>query len=222
MSTSAISETSNSMLATYTETSSGNNTLGEADFLTLLVAQLEHQDPLEPQDNTEFVAQLAQFSSLEEQTATNNKLDELIAAQGSSEQTAAFSLLGQEVIAASDSLYLQGDDIELGFSLNQSATNANITIKDEDGNSVANFSLSDPEDGYNFVHWDGTDSSGSPLPKGVYNMEIEVTDASGQAVESQSLVKVRVDEVSLDSSGSILVTDAGNLPLNGVSSVVAQ
>lgn len=222
MSTSAISDTSSSTLATYTNSANGNNTLGETDFLTLLVAQLEHQDPLEPQDNTEFVAQLAQFSALEEQTATNSKLDELIAAQGSSEQTAAFSLLGQEVIVASDSLYLQGDDIELGFNLDQSAANANITIKDEDGNSVASLSLTDLEDGYNFVNWNGTDSSGDPLPKGVYTMEIEVTDSVGEAVENQPLVKVRVDEVSLDSSGSILITDAGNIPLSGVSSVVAQ
>lgn len=222
MSTSAIADTTSSTLASYSSSSSSDNTLGEADFLTLLVAQLEHQDPLEPQDNTEFIAQLAQFSSLEQQTDTNEKLDELISAQGSSEQTAAFSLLGQEVISASDSIYLQGDDIELGFSLDQSASSANITIKDEDGNSVANFSLSNPEDGYNFVTWNGTDESGDPLPKGYYNMEIEVTDSSGDTVDNQPLVKVRVDEVALDSTGSILITDAGNLPLNSVSSVVAQ
>lgn len=221
MTTTAVSDSS-SALANYNNSTSGNNTLGQADFLTLLVAQLEHQDPLAPQDNTEFIAQLAQFSSLEQQTDTNAKLDELIKTQASSEQTAAFSLLGQDVIAASDSFYLQGDSLQLGFSLDQSAAEATITITDEEGNEVTSFSLSDPEEGYNFVKWDGTDSSGEPLAKGVYNMKIEVKDSAGESVESQALIKVRVDEVALDSSGSILVTDAGNLPLNGVSSVVAQ
>jgi len=221
MSTNAVTD-SHSALTSYTSSASGKAKLGQDDFLTLLVAQLEHQDPLEPQDNTEFIAQLAQFSALEAQTSTNDKLDALLSAQGSSEQTAAFALLGQEVIAASDSIYLQGDDVNLGFSLEQSASSAKITITDEDGNDVASFNVSDPVEGYNFVNWDGTDSSGDPLPKGVYSMEIKVTDENGQEVENQPLVKVRVNEVALDPSGSILVTDAGNLPMNGVSSVVAQ
>lgn len=220
MSVSSVTDSS-STLSSYTSSTTGSNTLGEDDFLTLLVAQLQHQDPLDPQDNTEFIAQLAQFSSLEAQTSTNDKIDELIDAQSSSEQSAAFSLLGQDVIVASDSFYLQGDSIELGFSIDQTAASANLTITDEDGNSVASFTLDDLQEGYNFISWDGCDSSGNKLANGSYNMEIEVTDSEGDVVDNQALVKVAVDEVALDSSGSILVTDAGNIPLSGVSSVVA-
>jgi len=220
MSVSSVTDSS-STLSSYTSSTTGSNTLGEDDFLTLLVAQLQHQDPLDPQDNTEFIAQLAQFSSLEAQTSTNDKIDELIDAQSSSEQSAAFSLLGQDVIVASDSFYLQGDSIELGFSIDQTAASANLTITDENGNSVASFTLDDLQEGYNFISWDGCDSSGNKLANGSYNMEIEVTDSEGDVVDNQALVKVAVDEVALDSSGSILVTDAGNIPLSGVSSVVA-
>lgn len=220
MSVSSVTDTS-STLSSYTSSTTGSNTLGEDDFLTLLVAQLQNQDPLDPQDNTEFIAQLAQFSSVEAQTSTNDKLDELIDAQSSSEQSAAFSLLGQEVIVASDSIYLQGDSVELGFSIDEAATGATLTVTNEDGDTVASFTLEDPEEGYNFVSWDGCDNSGNKLAKGTYDIEIEVTDAAGETVENQALVKVAVDEVALDSSGSILVTDAGNIPLSGVSSVVA-
>ena len=121
MSISAINDSALSSIDNYTSAGSGRNTLGEDDFLTLLVAQLENQDPLEPQDNTEFIAQLAQFSSLEQQTSTNDKLDELIVSQTSSGQMATFSLLGQKVSAATDSIYLQGDSIELGCTLDQAA-----------------------------------------------------------------------------------------------------
>jgi flagellar basal-body rod modification protein FlgD len=221
MAISSVTDTS-STLSSYTSSTSGNNTLGEEDFLSLLVAQLEHQDPLDPQDNTEFIAQLAQFSSLEAQTATNDKLDALLAAQSSSEQTAAFSLLGQQVIVASDSLYLQGDSVELGVSLDQSAVAANIDILDDEGTTVASFTLDELQEGYNFINWDGSDSAGNQLPSGVYSMEIEVKDAAGEAIETQPLIKVEVEEVALDSSGSILVTDAGNIPLSGVTSVMAQ
>ena len=221
MTISSVTDTS-SALNNYTSSASGNNTLGEEDFLALLVAQLENQDPLEPQDNTEFIAQLAQFSSLEAQTSTNDKLDELIAAQGSSEQTAAFSLLGQKVIVAADSFYLQGDSVDLGFSLDQSASTANLNVVDEEGATVASFTLVDLQEGYNFVNWDGTDSSGNQLVNGIYRMEIEVNSSAGEALEKQALLKVRVDEVAFDSSGSVLVTDVGNIPLSGVSSVVSQ
>lgn len=222
MSISSVNESAGGTINNYTSTASANNTLGEEDFLTLLVAQLENQDPLDPQDNTEFIAQLAQFSSLEAQINTNEKLDKLLAAQSSSEQTAAFSLLGQQVIVASDSLYLQGDSVELGFSLDQAADSGSLNILDEEGKTVASFTLDELQEGYNFVNWDGTGSSGKQLSRGVYSMEIEINDGAGGAVETQPLIKVRVDEVALDSSGSILTTAAGNIPLSGVSSVVAQ
>jgi flagellar basal-body rod modification protein FlgD len=221
MTISSVTDTS-STLNNYTSSTTGSNTLGEEDFLTLLVAQLENQDPLEPQDNTEFIAQLAQFSSLEAQTSTNDKLDELIAAQGSSERTEAFTLLGQKVIVAADSFYLQGDSVDLGLSLDQSAATANLNIVDEEGATVASFSLNDLQEGNSFVNWDGSDSSGNLLENGNYSMEIEAYNSAGQTLENQPVIKTRVDEVALDSSGSILVTDAGDIPLSSISSVVSQ
>jgi len=164
---------SSSNLTNYTNTASGNSALGSDAFMKLLVAQLQHQDPLNPQDNTEFVAQLAQFSSLEQQTETNKKMDQLLFTQGSS---AAFSLLGQEVVVATDSVYLQGDDVNLGFSLDQDAAQATVKVIDADGHEVATFSLDNPQEGQNFVAWDGTDSSGEDLPKGTYKLEVEVKD----------------------------------------------
>ncbi|SDZ79935.1 flagellar basal-body rod modification protein FlgD [Desulfuromusa kysingii] len=219
MSVSSVSDSSS--ISTYSSSITGSNSLGEEDFLTLLVAQLENQDPLDPQDNTEFIAQLAQFSSLEAQTSTNDKLDTLIAAQSSSERSEAYSLLGQEVIVASDSFYLQGEDLEIGLNLAQSATAANLNIVDDDGKTVASFSLNNLQEGNNFVPWDGCNSAGEPLAKGTYHLDIEAYNSAGQTLDSQSMIKVRVDEVELDSSGSILVTDAGDIPISGVSSVVS-
>lgn len=221
MSTTAI-DSSSTALASYTSSTSGELSLGTEDFLTLLVAQLENQDPLEPQDNTEFISQLAEFSALSAQTETNDKLDELIEAQSNSEQTAAFSLLGQDVVVASDSLYLQGNSLELGFSIDEDAASADITITDDSGDTVASFSISNPNAGDNYISWDGTDANGNSLDSELYNIDIDVSDSDGEALSYQSLVKVRVDEVGIDSSGSILVTDAGNIPLSGISSVVAQ
>lgn len=214
---SAVTSTEN-----YTSSATGSNSLGEDDFLTLLVAQLENQDPLEPQSDTEFIAQLAQFSSLEQQTTTNDKLDELIAAQGSSNQMSAFSLLGQKVSASSDSFYLQGDSLELGFSLDQPAAESSMNIVNSNGDVVASLNFGEVGAGDNFVSWDGTDSSGNQLPADLYTMEISATDGDGNMLEAQPLIKATVDEISLDTADSVLVTDAGEILLSDVSAVMTQ
>ncbi len=222
MSISAINDSALNSIDNYTSVASGSNTLGEDDFLTLLVAQLENQDPLEPQDNTEFIAQLAQFSSLEQQTSTNDKLDELIASQTSSGQMATFSLLGQKVSAATDSIYLQGDSIELGCTLDQAAAEGSLAVRNSSGDLVANFSFNNLEAGDNFVSWNGTDSAGNQLPKGLYSLELNVTDTAGETLQAQPMIKVTVNEINLDSADSLLVTDAGDILLSDISSVMTQ
>jgi len=223
MAISGINDRAVSSIDNYTRSAtSGSNTLGEDDFLTLLVAQLENQDPLEPQDNTEFIAQLAQFSSLEQQTTTNDKLDELIAAQSGSEQMSAFSLLGQKVSTVSDSFYLQGDSLELGFTLDQAASEGSLSILNSAGDVVAGFTFDNLEAGDNFVSWDGTDSTGNRLPNDLYRMQINATDSAGEALETRPLIKVTVDEISLDTADSILVTDAGDILLSDIAAVMTQ
>ncbi len=209
-----------SSIDNYTSAASGNNTLGEEDFLTLLVAQLENQDPLEPQDNTEFIAQLAQFSSLEQQTSTNDKLDELISSQNSSSQVASFSLLGQKVSTETDQIYLQGDSLELGCTLDQAAPEGSLKVRNDEGDLVASFSFTDLEAGDNFIQWDGTDNAGNPLPKGLYDLEFNVSDTAGNTHKAQPVVKVTVDEINLDSTDSLLITDAGDIFLSDINSVM--
>ncbi len=218
----AISSVTESAANAANKLPSAKNNLGKEDFLNLLVAQLQHQDPLNPQDNAEFVAQMAQFSSLEQQIGTNEKLDSLLSAQSNIEQMSAFSLLGEKVIVATDNFYLQGKSVELGFSLSGEAEDVSMDILDEDGEVVASFDMNDLEKGYNFITWDGTDNSGKQVPQGLYTMKINGTDADGEDLSVQTLVKTVVDEVGCDASGSILMTNAGNIPFSGISSVVSH
>ncbi|WP_051689539.1 flagellar hook assembly protein FlgD [Pelobacter seleniigenes] len=217
-----VNSATDTAAATTSFLTSSQNSLGQDDFLTLLVAQLQHQDPLDPQENSEFIAQMAQFSSLEQQVNTNDKLDALVSAQSNVEQMSAFSLLGQKVIVASGDFYMQGDSVDLGFSLDGDAQDVSLDVLDEDGNVVTSFAMNDLQQGYNFVNWDGTDSSGKQLPEGLYSIKVNGTDSAGEDLSVQPLVKVAVNEVGIDSSGSILVTDAGNIPFSGISSVINQ
>ena len=92
---SALNNTAAGTAATAAKT---DNTLGQDQFLTLLVAQLQNQDPLNPTDATEFTAQLAQYSQLEQLFNLTDAMDGLTAAQTSSQKVSALSLIGKEVV----------------------------------------------------------------------------------------------------------------------------
>src|SRR4028119_2238475 len=74
----------------------GSQELGKDAFLKLMLAQLANQDPTQPQDSQAFVAQLAQFSSVEQLESANQRLDDILLAQASNSQTAATAMVGNE------------------------------------------------------------------------------------------------------------------------------
>jgi len=219
MSITSATETSTSS-ATYSTSSS--NTLGQEDFLELLVAQLENQDPLDPQSNTEFVAQLATFSSLEQQTITNDKLDDVISSTADMQQLAGVDMLGKNVVAQSDNFYLNGDQVDIGFYLPEDATSVTVSVLDEDGSVVSTLEYEDRSTGDNFLDWDGTDNDGNALPEGEYSLSIEAYSADAEIDNVLPLIKTTVDEVAMTSSGSVLSTDAGEIMLSDIYSVTSN
>ncbi|PLX91131.1 MAG: hypothetical protein C0620_12110 [Desulfuromonas sp.] len=202
-----------------TYATSSSNTLGQEDFLELLVAQLENQDPLDPQSNTEFVAQLATFSALEQQTITNDKLDDVISATSDMQQLAGIDMLGKNVVAQSDNFYINGEQVDIGFYLPEDATSVTVSVLDEDNNVVSTLEYSDLSAGDNFLDWDATDKDGNPLPEGEYSLSIEAYSADSEIDNVLPLIKTIVDEVAMTSSGSVLSTDAGEIMLSDIYSV---
>src|SRR5512144_3059015 len=102
-------------------------------FLTLLVSQLQHQDPLEPLDAAQFTSQLVQFASVEQQIYQNANLEKLLAAQQNTQLASTVDYLGKQVEANGDMLLLQKGEATASYTLPQSARQATITIQDADG-----------------------------------------------------------------------------------------
>lgn len=215
MSISSVTDTS---ITNYSSSTTSSNSLGEADFLTLLVAQLENQDPLDPQDNTEFIAQMAQFSSLEQQITTNENLASLLSSNQAIEQLSAFNLLGQTVVAEQDDFTLGTSAVELGFTLDQAAANVTLGIFDAGGSMVASVDFEDVETGNTFTSWDGTDNSGNSLSQGEYFF---VATAQYNDNNSAALTGLQRAHVSgIDTSGeTLLETSQGSLSLSDLAEV---
>ncbi len=214
--------TTTSVTSSATPTSSATaattapNQLGKDDFLKLLTAQLANQDPLQPVDNQAFIAQLAQFSSLEQLQNVSTKLDNLLTATSTSTQVTAASLVGKTVTYASDGMDLtSGQPAGMQVELSGAAT-VTAVIQDASGRTVRTLALgTQPAGGFN-LSWDGLDASGKALPSGHYQVTLGAKDATGASVGVQGLSRGVVQGVAVGGSGTTLVVGGSQVNLSNV------
>lgn len=162
------------------------------DFLQLLTTQLQNQDPLNPMDSNEFTNQLVQFSQVEQQINSNQKLDSLLALQMSSATSTALGYVGMNASYISSEIYFDGDrPTNIIYSLAEVADKATMRIIDENGDTVYTKDV-DTVIGKNEVTWDGKDSNGQTVDKGSYTVYIDALNQEGQSISSTIVTQGRV------------------------------
>jgi|UniRef100_A0A7C3WR68 flagellar basal-body rod modification protein FlgD len=221
---SAISAKSTDSSKSRSVSESVAKTVGKEDFLKLLVTQLRFQDPLSPADPKEFVAQLAQFSSLEQQINANQNLESL----GSLIQTVRDSLslsqgvnlLGKSVKGVGNSLRLEGGRVDAAtYQLARGAEEVKVAILDGAGQVVRTLNLGPQSGGLRQFAWDGKDGNGKALPDGSYTYRVTALDSQGQGVEVTNYFTGTVQEVFQDQKGVWLRIDGREVPLDRIVSV---
>jgi len=161
---------------------SGNQQLGENDFLTLLVTQLKNQDPLKPMDNTTFVAELAQFSQLDQSTKQVELLQQSITNQTDSLQYSLLPMVGRNVQVEGSLIDLKDGPAKLTYALEREASTVRVTIQDAQGRAVRTLDLGTQSAGKQEVLWDGRNQNGQLMPNGMYQYQLSAKDAKGAAV----------------------------------------
>jgi flagellar basal-body rod modification protein FlgD len=189
----------------------GNKTLGQEAFLKLLVAQLQNQDPLNPQENYEFVAQLAQFSSLEQSIGINDRLDALAVQNQGLQNSQIVSLVGKEATVKGDIVTLngQGSIVPIAFTLSDAATEATVLIRDANGRNVRTIQVPAKAAGTVSVQWNGQSDSGNPQPAGPYKVTITAKNADGGPVSLTQQSSGRIDSVSFERGFPVIHLDSG-------------
>jgi len=182
-----------------TTASSSSNELGSDAFMKLLVAQLKNQDPLEPMDPQESIAQLAQLTGVEQMTAMERRLSAIEVGIAGLANTEVASFVGRRVTADTSTLRLG----ELGqatgaFSLDQPADAVTVTIRDAQGRLVRRLDLGARGVGPHGIDWDGRNDAGDRLPPGRYEMEVEATDANGDALTASTRLTELVTGVTYE------------------------
>jgi flagellar basal-body rod modification protein FlgD len=186
--------------------------LGRDHFLTLFLAQLKNQDPLNPMESQEFSAQLAQFSSLEQLFNVNENLDSILTTQADSSRLQALDFIGKEIVAEGDALYLEQGKIVTGqFDLEAAAAECTVKIVDEDGIALRTIPMGYLNAGSHSFQWDGRDSAGNAMESGVYTYEIVALSGSGSPVRSSTWVMGTVTGVNLEGTGVKLYV--GDIPV---------
>jgi len=181
-------------------------------FLRLMTAQLKNQDPLQPLDGTEFVAQLAQFSGVEQQIKTNERLDSLLGALTRSAAEVSLGFLGRTVETSSGKIELEaGAPAAFAFEIAKSARKAVAVVTDANGAEVRKLDVDASAPGRREAVWDGNDGFGNPAAPGVYAIRIEIYDEAGKKVveELPTLTRAKVVEARIGGDAGTLVLSNG-------------
>ncbi|WP_020588191.1 FlgD immunoglobulin-like domain containing protein [Desulfobacter curvatus] len=208
---------------TSTDSDAGTTTsLGTEDFLTLLVAQLENQNPLDPADTEQFTDQLAQFSQVEQLINVNDKLDEMVA---DDEDTVgnidANSFVGKTVTATVTSMTIDDGSVTSGFYEVDEPAEVLVYVYDSNGTKVATLSQGEVEAGSYLISWDGTDDEGNSLDDGEYSYVVMANSGDGYE-EVKSYLSGTVDAVSYQNGKGFLVVSGVLVDPDNVTTVTSS
>jgi flagellar basal-body rod modification protein FlgD len=191
--------------------------LNQDDFLKLLVTQLQNQDPLNPQDSSAFVTQLAQISQVEQTYNINSNLQSLLAGQNSATSLSSVSLIGKVVSAQGSQVALtSGSQSTVGMSFPSDVAKVTVQIKDASGNTVRTLTQGATAAGVSSMAWDGKGDGGQVLPSGTYSFSVSGTDASGTKIDGTPMIQGQVTGVSMSGSTLVLTVNGMDVPLSSV------
>lgn len=227
MSTSSISNAAlESLISNYTayeteDTTSGSE-LGNEDFLTLLVAQLENQNPLDPTDTSQFTDQLAQFSQVEQLINVNDKLDSLL--EGSTEAESDISpsdYVGMQVTGTCNTMTVEDGSVTSGYYTLDEAAEVIVVVYDSDGNAVTTLEEGQVDTGSYLITWDGSDADGDAVDDGNYTYTVYANAGDGYE-EVSSTITGTVSAIVYQNGSPYLVVGGVLLDPSNVTTITSS
>lgn len=214
--TATNSVTDNLSITKRQETKKNNNELGQAAFLELMITQMNNQNPLSPQDNSEFVAQLAQFSSVEGLERLNKSFNSFM----SNNALQASSLVGRSVVVEGDTGVLQTGSIVAGsVDLNFPTNDLKVNIYDSAGALVQTIPVGEMPKGEAVFRWDGQnmeingklldwEAGEDAATAGQYRFEVTATQ-NGKSEALKTSLSANVNSVTIGDNGELILNLAG-------------
>ena len=198
----------------YKTAAEENGQLTQEDFFSLLTAELAHQDPTKPTDNSEMISQMTAFSTTEGVAELNEQFTSFASAMTSSQALQASSLVGRSVLVEDNVFGMaEGEAVKGKIVSDTGASNVNIYVENIAGEIIQTVPVGSLKEGGAIFTWDGQTSAGEPAAAGAYRFRVAGL-VDGQASELQSMTYRKVDSVTIAGAGGKVV-----LNLNGGSSM---
>ncbi len=189
-------------------------TMGKDDFLKMLIAQLKHQDPLNPLDGTNFAAQLAQFSSLEQLQNINTLMETMGSSFSSMSNMQMANLIGNEVSAKGNTTQVGGSTNTLNYSLPSDVKQGVAKIYNTQGMLVRTLNFGSQNAGINSLTWNCSD-----VPAGTYTFEVSATDISGKDISPTTLITGKVASATFKNSVPYLSVNGQDIAFSDIISI---
>jgi flagellar basal-body rod modification protein FlgD len=197
-----------------------NGKLGKDEFMKLLVAQLQAQDPTNPMDAQDFSAQLAQFSAVEQMFNVNTNLENLQETQTALSNNSVVNLIGKTIDAPGRSITLkEGVSQKLSYSLPNNADSVVLDIFNSTGNPVITVPQGSQQKGINSIMWNGLDAEGKKAPDGEYTFQIRAFDGSGKEMDVEEFSAGKVTEVAFENGISYAIVNGEKIPAGEITRV---
>lgn len=190
----------------------GNDALDKDAFLLLLVTQFKYQDPLNPMEDKEFIAQLAQFTTLEQQMETNKQMENLVGLQTQQQMISAVNYIGKEVSARGFGVAVTNGEASLiQYANAEEMTKGYANIFDANGSLINTVALKAGSPGVHDFVWDCKTASGGIVSDGVYTVKISGESAAGEKIMVDMSVTGKVTGVSQSDGEQILTLSDGRM-----------
>jgi flagellar basal-body rod modification protein FlgD len=188
-----------------------------SDFLSLLMTQLQNQDPTSPMDSNQFTSELVEFTSVQQQINTNSDLTQLIQLTQATQIEESAAMIGKPVVASSSQLTLQNGTAQINYNTTTSEPVA-IAVYNSAGAQIQTATLTSAA-GSNSWTWNGQNAAGTTMPDGAYKVTVTAVGAKGATSQIPFTVTGTATAV-INNSGTVQVQMGGlTLPFSAVQSV---
>jgi len=198
--------------------------LGKDDFLQLMITKLQYQDPLNPTTDEDFIAQLAQFSSLEQMSniadaiESSNQWDYL--QMQSLNNVMSSNLIGKEVTADFSGVYFDGDSKpEVSYTLTQDASKVVFEIRDANDTLVRTLTAKDVAAGSTSIEWDGNNTTGNKVDDGYYTVTATAYDSAGESFAPSLKLVGEVTGITYRDGSAFLIVNGTEIALGDVTEI---
>ncbi|MCD6173025.1 MAG: flagellar hook capping protein, partial [Sulfurimonas sp.] len=203
----------NGAVGTATNTVENKTALGKDDFMTLLLVELQHQDPTEPMDSGKILEQTSQLATLESTENTNKALEDLATSLGISQQFSTISAIGKTADLGSNAIgYDKGTTSSFEVYFPEDIENGVIEVLDANGNIVDTMPIKPNPSGVYQFDWDGMLSDGSEADSGMYYITASYNDTAGKA-QTTRMGAYPIESVRFEGGSTLVKVGSSYVPL---------